>query len=273
MGFLQRLLAGIGIRPAASPRAGGTSHVDIPGLERTLRVPILRTQYFDEALTHRSYLQTPQTHGGHSNERLEFLGDAVLSLIVGEYLFQKYHDASEGELTKLRSRLVNKKALSVMATALSLGDFMLLSPAATQLGVKGMDTILSDAFEAIIGAIYLDSGYMKAKEFVNARIQHAIAEGSISIDDDNFKSQLLEYTQSVGLGTPRYYTTRQDGPDHDRTFTIEVHIGDRAYGGGTGKNKKDAEQAAAENTITLLFAEKPGISLANTGEHAADDQP
>jgi ribonuclease-3 len=143
-----------------------------------------------------------------------------------------------------------------MASTLSLGEFMFLSPAAMQLGDKGMDTILSDAFEAIIGAIYLDGGYADAKEFVNRCIENALAHRQLSLGDDNFKSQLLEYMQSLGLGTPKYHTMRQDGPDHDRTFTVEVYIGERAYGLGMGKNKKDAEQSAAERTLSILAQDR-----------------
>jgi ribonuclease-3 len=256
MGFLGRLMAGLGMRAEHPPRSGEQPRVDIRRLEATLSTAISRPEYFEEALTHRSYLQMPHMQGGSSNERLEFLGDAVLSLIVGEYLFHRHRDAPEGELTKIRSRLVNRKALSIMASGLSLGDFMLLSPAAMQLGDKGMDTILSDAFEAVIGAIYLDGGYASAKEFVNRCIENALAQKLLSIGDDNFKSQLLEYTQSLGLGTPKYHTMRQDGPDHDRTFTVEVHIGDRAYGAGSGKNKKDAEQSAAGETLAILAKDR-----------------
>lgn len=249
-------MAGLGMRAGHTPRSGEKPRIDVRRLEAALSTTIRQPKYFEEALTHRSYLQMPHMQGGSSNERLEFLGDAVLSLIVGEYLFHRHRDAPEGELTKIRSRLVNRKALSVMASTLSLGDFMFLSPAAMQLGDKGMDTILSDAFEAVIGAIYLDGGYASAKEFVNRCIENALAKRHLSIGDDNFKSQLLEYTQSMGLGAPKYHTMRQDGPDHDRTFTVEVHIGDRAFGVGLGKNKKDAEQSAAEQSLSILARDR-----------------
>jgi ribonuclease-3 len=249
-------MAGLGMRAEHPTRSAERPRVDIRRLQATLSTTIHQPRYFDEALTHRSYLQMPHMQGGTSNERLEFLGDAVLSLIVGEYLFHRYGEAPEGELTKIRSRLVNRKALSIMASTLSLGEFMFLSPAAMQLGDKGMDTILSDAFEAIIGAIYLDGGYADAKEFVNRCIENALAHRQLSLGDDNFKSQLLEYMQSLGLGTPKYHTMRQDGPDHDRTFTVEVYIGERAYGLGMGKNKKDAEQSAAERTLSILAQDR-----------------
>lgn len=258
MGILHRLSAWIGVRSGGTPRPREESPVDYARLQAVLQYSISHRPFFNEALTHRSYLQNPGNAADVSNERLEFLGDAVLNLIVGEYLFRTHSHAPEGELTKLRARLVNKKALGIMANLLRLGEFILLSPAAAQLSIKGMDTILSDTFEAIVGAMYLDGGYSKTKDFVNRCIDEALSGNLINIDDDNFKSQLLEHVQSLGLGTPRYLTTRQDGPDHDRTFTIEVSIGNRAFGIGTGKNKKDAEQAAAEQTLAILRAEHPG---------------
>ncbi|HTK80742.1 MAG TPA: ribonuclease III [Bacteroidota bacterium] len=207
---------------------------------------------FSEALAHRSYLQISNNESVLSNERLEFLGDAVLNLVIAEFLFQTRTDAHEGDLTKIRSRLVNRKALSVYARDMQLGNFILMSPSTAQMEGKGMDTILADAFEAIIGAIYLDGGFLAAKRFIERHVSTALQKGVVRIEDENFKSQLLERTQSQGLGTPRYMTVSQDGPDHDRTFTIEVIVGNVAYGKGVGKNKKDAEQAAAEQTLQML---------------------
>jgi ribonuclease-3 len=135
---------------------------------------------------------------------------------------------------------------------MQLGNFILMSPSTAQMEGKGMDTILADAFEAIIGAIYLDGGFLAAKRFIERHVSTALQKGVVRIEDENFKSQLLERTQSQGLGTPRYMTVSQDGPDHDRTFTIEVIVGNVAYGKGVGKNKKDAEQAAAEQTLQML---------------------
>jgi ribonuclease III, bacterial len=198
-----------------------------------------------------------------TNERLEFLGDSVLNLVVGEYLYKKHPDAEEGDLTKIRSRLVNRKALSVLANEINLPKFLLLSPSALQVSVRGMETILSDAFEAIIAAIYLDGGFGVAERFIHKCIATSMEKNLIKLEDENYKSQLLEQAQSVGLGNPKYVTVSESGPDHDRIFTVEVFIGKHSYGNGTGKNKKAAEQSAAESALHNLI--KKGES--------ADDGP
>ncbi len=226
--------------------------IDFPRLESVLYYRINNRRLFSEALSHRSYLQLPGNEHFLSNERMEFLGDAVLNLTVAEYLFRHHVLAPEGELTKIRSRLVNRKALGLYARDLNLGEFLLMSPSASQLGAKGMETILADAYEAIVGAIYLDGGFMYAQQFVERTIHTALECGSITMEDDNFKSRLLEYAQAGGFGPPRYLTTNEEGPDHDRTFTVEVWIGNVPQGTGRGKNKKDAEQAAAEQALHQL---------------------
>jgi ribonuclease-3 len=204
-----------------------------------------------QALQHRSFHQRSH-HPARSNERLEFLGDSILNLVVGEYLYRRYPRAQEGELTKLRSRLVNKKALAIFAKELHLSEFILMSPSAAHTGGKGKETITADTFEAVIAAIYLDRGFTRAKEFVERQVLHALETGSVAVHDENYKSRLLEFAQSRGLGIPRYAIVREEGPDHDRTFTIDVLLGNVRQGTGTGKNKKEAEQAAACQAMEQL---------------------
>ena len=252
MGIVPRLLSWFGWTPGDRSRTVRSPAIDFPALEKVLHHKILNPRLSVEALSHRSYLQISENDDTVSYERLEFLGDAVLSLIVGDYLFHTYVDAPEGELTKLRSRLVNRKALGLLGAKIHLADFLLMSTNAAQSGSKGMESILADAYEAIIGAIYLDGGYTAAKQFVDGAIQEALKNGLLHIEDENFKSQLLEQTQAISLGTPRYIITHEDGPDHDRTFTIEVQVLNVTYGVGVGKNKKDAEQAAAEQALHQL---------------------
>ena len=225
------------------------ARIDYPKLERVLKYRIRSRALFSEALSHRSYLQHAGKESAVSNERLEFLGDAVLNLVVAEYLYRHYTTAQEGELTKMRSRLVNRKALSIFARELKLSDFILLSPSAALTASKGMETILSDAYESIIGAIYIDGGFQSAKQFIEGTVVTALNRGMVRTEDENFKSQLLEHSQAEGLGAPRYVTINEEGPDHDRTFTIEVFIGATSCGIGSGKNKKDAEQIAAEKAL------------------------
>jgi ribonuclease-3 len=149
---------------------------------------------------------------------------------------------------------VNRKALAAYARDLGLGDFILMSPSAAQSGRKGSDTITADCFEAVIAANYLDRGYRAAREFVTKRLERAISKGFVATWDDNYKSRLLEYSQSQGTGVPRYSVVRQEGPDHDRTFVVEVTLTEGRKGRGTGKNKKEAEQAAAQDALRRLHA-------------------
>ena len=199
---------------------------------------------FIQALVHRSYLQQTTQHG-QSNERLEFLGDSILNLIVGEYLYHRFPEADEGELTKVRSRLVNRKALVAYSRSINLSNFILMSTSAQQSLGKGSDTIVADTYEAAIAAVYLDGGYAEAKKFVERQLTDAIQNKTVVVADENYKSMLLEHAQANGLGIPRYAIIREEGPDHDRTFTVEVSISGKKSGEGVGKNKKEAEQAAA----------------------------
>ncbi|MBF8249090.1 MAG: rnc [Bacteroidetes bacterium] len=172
---------------------------------------------FFESLLHRSYLQFVDEQW-NSNERLEFLGDALLNFIVADYLHSAHPTMEEGELTKYRSRLVNRRILAQRAKELQISEFLFLSTSATQSIGSGSESILADAFEALIGALYLD----------------------------------LEYSQGRGLGIPRYAVVREEGPEHDRRFTIEAFVGSQSYGMGTGRSKKDAEQAAAAQALERI---------------------
>lgn len=252
MGVLSRLLDRIMGGGATQREEVLSTRVDFQKLQSILHYNISNQQLFIQALSHRSYIQYSDDHSAISNERLEFLGDAVLNLVVGEHLYRKYTDAPEGDLTKIRSRLVNRKAINSFARALHLEDFILMSQSASQVAEKGLDTILSDAYEAVIGAIYIDGGYTEAKKFIQHNILDALELGTVNIEDENYKSLLLEHTQAEGLGIPRYMTINQAGPEHDRTFTVEVFIGDSSYGVGSGKSKKDAEQHASAEALQRL---------------------
>ncbi len=229
------------------------------GLENALGVTILNEGYFVEALTHRSALSIPSNGGKNSNERMEFLGDAVLNLLVAEILFERFPELDEGQMTRLRSLLVNQHALAEKATAVNLSAFLSMSNSAQQTIERGYETIISDAFEAVVAAIYMDGGLGAAKKFVIDRVM----PGEFKIDremfkalDRNFKSALLELSQGIGLGAPRYNLVKEEGPDHDRTFTVEVIVNETHYGSGSGKTKKAAEQAAAEQAYERLKNEK-----------------
>jgi len=214
---------------------------------------------FFQSLLHRSYLQylTPQAQ---SNERLEFLGDAVLNSIVADFLYRKYPEMEEGDLTKVRSRLVNRKALALRAKQLRISEFLLLSSSAVQSVGSGSDSILADAFEAIIGALYVDGGLKAAQEFVMRTLLSETGVLTSALLDDNYKSALLEYSQARSLGVPRYAISREEGPDHDRRFTVEVFVGNECLGTGTGRSKKDAEQAAAARALERINSNTSALS-------------
>jgi ribonuclease-3 len=212
---------------------------------------IKNQEIFVLALLHRSFLQRPG-QPDRSNERLEFLGDSVLSLVVAEYLYNTFPQAEEGDLTKIRSRLVNRKALAAYAKEIHLMDFIFMSTSAAQSIGKGYDTIIADTYEAVIAAIYIDGGYAQAKKFVERQVLAAIKNGTVVTDDENYKSLLLEYAQGNGLGVPRYMIVKEEGPDHDRTFTVDVLLNSVRLGCGTGKNKKEAEQVAASKALDEL---------------------
>jgi ribonuclease-3 len=251
MGFVRRLLERfndvfVGRKAGGAPPA---EELDFAQLGCVLQYTIRNKQLFREAFSHRSYLQLAGNKSAVSNERLEFLGDSVLNLVVAEFLFRLHPTAPEGDLTKIRSRLVNRKALTTYGRELGLESFLLMSPNAMQLPGRGMETIIADAYEAVIGAMYLDGGYQQTKQFAERCLATAMERGGIGYADDNFKSRLLELAQAGGFGAPRYVTIHKEGPEHDRTFTVEVFVGNASYGTGYGKNKKDAEQAAAEQAL------------------------
>ncbi|MFA6456429.1 MAG: ribonuclease III [Bacteroidota bacterium] len=226
--------------------------VDWNQLESALHYPIRDKDLFVRALVHRSFIPISHIEALESNERLEFIGDSILNFVVAEYLFNTYPEKEEGELTILRARLVNRKALAFCAKEIDLKKFMLTHTNSAGVQEKGFDTILSDAYEAIIAALYLDGGMAVAKKFILERLQSALKNGYLKVSDQNFKSELLELSQAMGKGIPRYQTLKEEGPDHDRTFTIQVLVGNDALGTGVGKNKKEAEQAAAEEAVGKL---------------------
>lgn len=226
--------------------------VDWNQLQSALRYTIVNKDHFVRALVHRSFIPVSHIEGLESNERLEFLGDSILNFVIAEYLYGQYPEKEEGELTIMRARLVNRKALAFCAKEIDLKKFMLTHTNSAGVQEKGFDTILSDAYEAVIAALYLDGGLETAKRFILERLHSALANGYLQASDQNFKSELLELSQAKGKGIPRYQTLKEEGPDHDRTFTIQVLVGSDPYGIGTGKNKKEAEQAAAEVAIAKL---------------------
>lgn len=227
------------------------SQEQIADLRSVMGVRIDNPALFEQALTHRSYLQVLDSPGHRSNERLEFLGDAILGMITAEYLFYNHKQVLEGELTKMRSWLVNKNSLAVCARALRIEQFLFLSYSAQQSLQRGNDGMLSDAMESLIAAVYLDQGFDEARRFVVEKLLPIMVSESL-VHDTNYKSILLELVQAQGAQSPRYLVVKEEGPDHEKSFTVDALINNEVLGTGTGKSKKEAEQQAARHALDLL---------------------
>jgi ribonuclease-3 len=221
-------------------------------LEKILQVPIKNKSHYKQALLHRSFLEELDDED-ISNERLEFLGDSVLSLVVAEFLFENFSEEDEGFLTKTRARLVNRIALSNAAEKIGLENFILIDQNLSNTFERASKTVLSDALEALIGALYLDHGLKDSKQFIKRVVIEPSAKEEDYLIDENYKSQLLEYAQANKLEVPNYSVVKEDGPQHDRMFTIKVTVGKDNSGIGTGKNKKTAEQNAAKSALEKIF--------------------
>ncbi len=219
---------------------------DFSQLERRLGHPFTKSGLLAEALTHRSYLNEHRGYAGAHNERLEFLGDAVLELASTDFLFKKFPAKPEGELTSYRAALVNTVPLSESAQTLGVGEFLLLSKGEAKDTGRARDVILADAFEAIIGALYLDAGYSAAEAFILKNICAKIDEVIAKRAYQDAKSHFQEAAQEKRGITPRYETLSEVGPDHAKVFTVGVFIGEKEIAKGEGKSKQEAEQAAAQ---------------------------
>jgi len=214
-------------------------------LEKVIGTTIGNKKIYLEALIHRSYLEENEQFS-LSNERLEFLGDSVLNLIIGEYLFNKFPQEEEGFLTKVRAKMVNRNALSLVADNLNMGELLIISSSVPKSITHNSKSMLSDALEALIGAIYLDKGIDTCKKFIQTNILEPALKNGEHLVDENYKSQLLEYAQANKLAIPVYQIVSEEGPHHDKTFIAEVIIGEKVLGEGKGKSKKEAEQNAAQ---------------------------
>ncbi len=207
-----------------------------------------------QALKHRSFLPQVSEERVCSNERMELLGDAVLGIVVTEHLYRRYPNKEEGELTAIKSLLVSRKILTRIARNLDLGKFVLMSDSEDHAGGRTRPSILADSFEAVIGAIYLDGGLEKARGFIERTLMRDMEAIVAEEQHRNFKSLLLELSQSRNMGTPYYAVLTEEGPDHEKLFTVEVKIQNRPMGIGVGHSKKRAEQQAAQNALAQLAA-------------------
>lgn len=216
-----------------------------------MTLPIKSKAILTEALTHRSFLNESKSAQAH-NERLEFLGDAVLELVVSEFLYQKYPEEPEGKLTAYRSSLVKTDTLAKISSRLQLGEMLRMSKGEEQSGGRENKSLLANTLEAVIGALYLDQGYPACVEFLETNLFPEIKPiVANKLYKDN-KSQLQEEVQAKGFDSPQYKVIKEVGPDHNKQFTVAVFVGEEEVATGMGKSKQLAQQQAASQALEKL---------------------
>jgi ribonuclease-3 len=235
----------------SAPADGRAQHADTEVLLRELRVEV-SGELLDRALTHRSFAY--ENGGLPTNERLEFLGDSVLGLIVTDTLFRRHPDLPEGNLAKLRAAVVNSRALASVARGLNLGGYVKLGKGEEATGGRDKSSILADTLEAVIGAVYLDGGLHAADALVHRLFDPVIARSARLGAGLDWKTSLQELTAAQELGGPEYLVD-ESGPDHQKSFRAVARIGGQVYGRGEGRSKKEAEQQAAELAWTAIRQE------------------
>lgn len=217
--------------------------------EKKLNLNFTDKRLLQQAFIHRSYINEHKSTGLEHNERLEFLGDAVLELVITDFLFHKYSDVPEGRLTAYRSSLVRTESISLAARNMGMNDLLMLSKGESRDMGKARDYILANTFESFIGATYLDQGYDAAREVISqslfGNIEEIIAEGSWR----DAKSYVQEKSQEIYSETPRYELVSAVGPDHDKNFVMAIYFGDKKIAEGTGNSKQKAQQSAAQSAI------------------------
>ena len=223
------------------------------GLEQKLGYKFNNINLLKNALTHSSYANEVR-NGFSPNERLEFLGDSVLSIVVSDYIYKHYPNMPEGELTKLRASLVCEKSLCTFSRELELGSYLMLGKGEDKGGGRERDSILADAFEAVLAAIYLDGGMEPARRHVMNFVLRELKHTDDEVFKD-YKTALQEIIQRNPEESVTYILIDESGPDHDKSFTVEVRLNSNVIGKGTGKNKKRAEQMAAKEALMLMGEE------------------
>ncbi len=221
-------------------------HNDIEKLQKCLDYQFKNQDLILEALTHKSFKKP------YNNERLEFLGDAVLNLIVGEYLYHKFPESNEGELSKIRASLVNEKGFTLLANNIHLGDYIYMSNAEDRNKGRHKASILSDAFEAIMGAIYIEAGIDTLKPIILKLLEQSYDKINLQELFSDYKTALQEITQAKFGSTPEYKLLRSFGPDHQKEFEMQIFIDDTLYGTAIGKSKKLAQQKVAKIALEIL---------------------
>lgn len=222
---------------------------DLKGLEQKISYRFHNPKLIQQAMTHSSFANEHRLEKARCNERLEFLGDAVLEVISSDFLFHKYTDKPEGELTKIRASIVCEPTLAYCASEIGLGNYLRLGKGEEATGGRDRSSVVSDAMEALIGAIYLDGGFASAKEFVEQFILNDIEHKQLFYDS---KTILQEMVQAAGDLNLQYEILKEEGPDHNKTFEVRALLADEEIGRGTGRTKKSAEALAAYRGILKL---------------------
>jgi ribonuclease III len=243
---------------AEAAEAAARDARDRTAVEALVGRAVADLELYRQALCHRSALRGRGDSHLYSNERLEFLGDAVLGLVVGAHLYATFPDTDEGFLSRLRAKLVSGVALAERAEEVGIGPLLQMSPEMRQGGGERHATLLADAFEALIGALYLDLGLEAASAFIHRALLATRDLDALAAAHDNYKSVLLERAQAAGWPQPAYQVVDETGASHARTFTVEVHLRGAAYGTGQATSKKQAEQLAARAALERLAREAVG---------------
>ncbi len=227
--------------------------LQLKALQKNLSYSFKKLSLLHQAFTHKSFVHENTDQEIEDNERFEFLGDAVLDLVISHILMENFPHYTEGDLTKMRSSLVNEKRIADLARELHLGDYLLLGKGEESTKGRNKNSILADTYEAAVAAIYLDGGFTKVFKVVKkhfATILTAVNSGSLYHRD--FKSQLQELTQSIYRATPSYTLIKEVGPDHRKSFAVQVTVQNKVLGIGSGSSKKNAEQKAAQQALSHI---------------------
>ncbi len=228
-------------------------HKKLEELQKNIGYYFNDIELLETALTHSSYANENKLHISKCNERLEFLGDTIVNLVTSEYLYNKYPFYPEGELTKIRAKVVCEPSLAFIARKLNLGEYLYLGKGEEATGGRNRESILADSSEAISGAIFLDSSYETVREYLlnnfETYIVTAVAKGNLFVD---YKTDLQERLQKVSRAKVEYVVVKEEGPDHNKIFYMDVMINKETIGSGFGRNKKEAEQMAAKEALILM---------------------
>ena len=225
------------------------------GLEAKLGYRFRDPELLAHALVHRSFLSGQDMPYTNNNERLEFLGDSVLNMLTTEYLYRTFPDDPEGDLSKRKSSIVSGHACAQSSKEWDLSEYIKMGKAEAKMGGRGKESILADAYEAVLGAVYLDGGLEEVRAILNKFHFPRVKDIIVAEDFVNHKSALLEYLQGKLHTVPEYVLVEESGPEHQKMFTTEVHVNGKVYGRGQGGNKKKAEQEASRVTLEMLLAE------------------